>query len=94
MSRGICRLPAMKVEQPQPPPGMPPEPLKDPGMKRLLFEVALVVGVLVLGLEAVHYRNAVLECNVDRHRAWNTVVDLREKNEALEKAANGNEPAK
>ncbi|HEY2030817.1 MAG TPA: hypothetical protein VGH20_16585 [Myxococcales bacterium] len=84
----------MKEEQPKPPPGMPPEPLKDPGMKRLFFEVALVVGVLVLGLEAVHYRNAVLECNVDRHRAWNTVVDLREKNEVLEKQAYTNPPAK
>jgi hypothetical protein len=66
---------------------LPPEPARDPGMKRLLLEVALVVGVLVLGLEAVHYRNAVLECNIDRKRAWNTVVDLREKNEELEKGA-------
>lgn len=85
---------AMKEEQYKPPPGMPPEPPKDPGMKRLLFEVAMVVGVIVLGLEAVHYRNAVLECNVDRHRAWDTVVDLREKNEVLEKQAYSTAPAK
>ncbi len=48
-------------------------------MKRLVFEIALFVGVLLMGLEAVHYRNAVLEANIDRNRAWNTVVDLRHK---------------
>lgn len=48
-------------------------------MKRLVFEIALCVGVMVMGLEAVHYRNAVLEANIDRNRAWNTVVDLRGK---------------
>ena len=48
-------------------------------MKRLLFEIMLFVGVLVMGLEAVHYRNAVIEANSDRHRAWNTVIDLRHK---------------
>ncbi|MCA1826487.1 MAG: hypothetical protein ABR567_14895 [Myxococcales bacterium] len=48
-------------------------------MKRILFETALVLGVIVLGLEAVHYREAVLEANVDRKRAWKTVVELREK---------------
>ena len=51
-------------------------------MKRLIFEIATVVGVLVLLLEAVHYRNAVLEANVDRKRAWNTVVELRREVEA------------
>lgn len=57
------------------------------GMKRLFFETALVFGIIVLGLEAVHYRNAVLEANVDRKRAWKTVVELREKCEqaAVEK---------
>jgi len=48
-------------------------------MKRIVFETGLVVAVIVLGLEAVHYREAVLEANVDRKRAWNTVVELREK---------------
>ena len=48
-------------------------------MKRLVFETALVIGVLVLGLEAVHYREAVLDANVDRKRAWNTVRELRAK---------------
>ncbi|HEY6908938.1 MAG TPA: hypothetical protein VI356_06195 [Myxococcales bacterium] len=48
-------------------------------MKRIAFETGLVVAVIVLGLEAVHYREAVLEANVDRKRAWNTVVELREK---------------
>jgi hypothetical protein len=49
------------------------------GMKRIAFETGLVVAVIVLGLEAVHYREAVLEANIDRKRAWNTVVALREK---------------
>jgi hypothetical protein len=48
-------------------------------MKRIAFETGLVVAVIVLGLEAVHYREAVLEANVDRKRAWSTVVELREK---------------
>lgn len=57
-------------------------------MKRMVFEVGLVVAVIVLGLEAVHYRNAVLDCNVDRKRAWKTVVELRSSSEggAVEKA--------
>ncbi len=46
-------------------------------MKRTVFEVGLVVAVIIFGLEAVHYRNAVLDCNVDRKRAWKTVVELR-----------------
>lgn len=58
-------------------------------MKRLVFEIALFVGVLVMGLEAVRYRNAVLEANIDRNRAWNTVIDLRHK---LEKCTG--EPSK
>jgi hypothetical protein len=48
-------------------------------MKRLAFETALVVAVLVLLLEAVHYRNAVLDANVDRNRAWRTVIELRHR---------------
>jgi hypothetical protein len=47
-------------------------------MKRMVFETAMVVVALMLGLEVVHYRNAVLESNVDRERAWRTVVQLRE----------------
>ena len=49
-------------------------------MKRTVFETALVMMVLVLGLEVVHYRNAVLEANVDRKVAWRTVVELRRHN--------------
>jgi hypothetical protein len=52
---------------------------RPPGMKRIALETGLVVAVIVLGLEAVHYREAVLEANVDRKRAWHTVVELREK---------------
>ena len=48
-------------------------------MKRILFDTALVLAVIVLGLEAIHYRSAVLDANVDRKRAWKTVVELREK---------------
>ena len=48
-------------------------------MKRTVFETALVLMVLVLGLEVVHYRNAVLEANVDRKTAWRTVVELRRR---------------
>src|SRR5262249_27242918 len=39
------------------------------GVKRTVFETALIMAVLVLGLEVIHYRNAVLEANVDRKRA-------------------------
>jgi hypothetical protein len=56
-------------------------------VKRTVFETALVMLVLVLGLEVVHYRNAVLEANVDRKTAWHTVVELRRKCEAA--APNG-----
>jgi hypothetical protein len=48
-------------------------------VKRLVFETALVIAAIVLGLEAVHYRNAVLDANIDRTRAWKTVVELRAK---------------
>ena len=48
-------------------------------MKRLVMETALFIAVLVFGLEAIHYREAVLEANVDRKRAWQTVVELRHK---------------
>jgi hypothetical protein len=48
-------------------------------VKRIVFETALVVAVIVLGLEAVHYRDAVLEANIDRKQAWKTVVELRAK---------------
>lgn len=53
-------------------------------MKRMVFEVGLVVAVLIFGLEAVHYRNAVLDCNIDRKRAWKTVVELRERLESVD----------
>jgi hypothetical protein len=53
-------------------------------MKRTLFEVSLGVIAIVLGLEVVHYRNAVLECNVDRKRAWQTVLQLRRSLEATQ----------
>ena len=48
-------------------------------MKRTVFETTLVMAVLVLGLEVIHYRNAVLEANVDRKVAWRTVVEFRHK---------------
>jgi hypothetical protein len=48
-------------------------------MKRVAFETALVVAVIALFLEVVHYRNAVLDANVDRNRAWKTVVELRNR---------------
>jgi hypothetical protein len=48
-------------------------------MTRILVETAMVVLVLVLGLEVLHYRNAVLESNVDRKRAWQTVIELRRR---------------
>jgi hypothetical protein len=48
-------------------------------MRRLVFEIALVVGVVIMSLEAVAYREAVLRANVDRKRAWNLVTELRVK---------------
>ncbi|HXN56434.1 MAG TPA: hypothetical protein VN874_09210 [Myxococcales bacterium] len=48
-------------------------------MTRILVDTALVVLVLVLGLEVLHYRNAVLETNIDRARAWQTVIELRRR---------------
>ena len=54
------------------------------GMKRTAFETALVVAVIALFLEVIHYRNAVLDANVDRKRAWATVVELRKKCEAVQ----------
>ena len=48
-------------------------------MKRTAFETALVIAVIALALEVVHYRNAVLDANVDRKRAWKTVVELRQQ---------------
>ena len=53
-------------------------------MKRTAFETALVIGLIALFLEVIHYRNAVLEANVDRNRAWRTVVELRKKCESNE----------
>ena len=46
-------------------------------MKRMIVEVGLCVLALLLGLEVVHYRNAVIDANIDRNRAWRTVVQLR-----------------
>ena len=51
-------------------------------MKRMLFDTALVILTAVLGLEVVHYREAVLAANVDRKRAWDTVVEMRRNCEA------------
>jgi hypothetical protein len=48
-------------------------------MTRTLVDVLLVTLVLILGMEVVHYRNAVLDSNRDRKRAWTTVVELRER---------------
>jgi hypothetical protein len=48
-------------------------------MTRVALETALVVAIVALALEVVHYRNAVLDANVDRNRAWRTVVELRNK---------------
>jgi hypothetical protein len=59
-------------------------------MKRTVLETALVMMVLVLGLEVVHYRNAVLEANVDRKTAWRTVVELRRKCEPAAQGAPSN----
>ncbi len=58
-------------------------------MKRTAFETALVIAVIALFLEVIHYRNAVLEANVDRSRAWRTVVELRKKCESVEPKADG-----
>lgn len=46
-------------------------------MKRMLFDTALVILTVVLGLEVFHYREAVVAANVDRKRAWETVVQMR-----------------
>jgi hypothetical protein len=46
-------------------------------MLRTWLETAGVVLLIALALEVVHYRNAVLDANVDRNRAWRTVVELR-----------------
>ena len=46
-------------------------------MLRTWLETAGVVLLIALALEVMHYRNAVLDANVDRNRAWKTVVDLR-----------------
>jgi len=54
-----------------------------------LFETALVIAVIALFLEVIHYRNAVLEANVDRSRAWKTVVELRKKCESVEPKPDG-----
>ena len=48
-------------------------------MTRVALETALVVAIIALALEVVHYRNAVLDSNIDRNRAWRTVVELRGK---------------
>ena len=46
-------------------------------MVRILLETAAVVLLMVLALEAIHYREAVIDANIDRNRAWRTVVELR-----------------
>jgi len=48
-------------------------------MTRVALETALVVAIVALALEVVRYRNAVLDANLDRNRAWRTVVELRGK---------------
>ena len=48
-------------------------------MKRLVIEIGLGMMVLVLLLEVIHYRNAVIAANLDNKRAWQTVIELREK---------------
>src|SRR6267378_3762466 len=53
------------------------------------FETALVIAFIALFLEVIHYRNAVLEANVDRGRAWKTVVELRKKCESVEPKRDG-----
>ena len=54
-------------------------------MIRIVVEIGLVVGALVLGMEAVHYRTAVVSCNLENKRAWHIVQGLRDEKEALEK---------
>ena len=39
----------------------------------------MATALLISGLEAVHYREAVLAANIDLKRAWHTVVELREQ---------------
>ena len=46
-------------------------------MKRMVVEIGLGVLAVLLGLEVIHYRNAVIDANLDRNRAWRTVVQLR-----------------
>jgi hypothetical protein len=53
-------------------------------MIRIVVEIALVVGAFVLGMEAVHYRSAVVACNIENKRAWHIVQGLRDQKEALE----------
>jgi hypothetical protein len=53
-------------------------------MFRILIEIGLVVGAFVLGMEAVHYRSAVVACNIENKRAWHIVQGLRDQKEALE----------
>lgn len=50
-------------------------------MSRMVLQTAFVIGALIVGLEAVHYRRALLAANVDRKEAWSTVVDLRHRME-------------
>ena len=56
-------------------------------MKRLVFEIAAIMACAVLALEAVHYREAVLDANIDRNRAWKTVIELRHSLEACGRSA-------
>jgi hypothetical protein len=53
-------------------------------MIRIVIEIGLVVGAFVLGMEAVHYRSAVVACNQENKRAWHIVQGLRDQKEALE----------
>jgi hypothetical protein len=53
-------------------------------MKRTVFEVGMVIIALVCGLEVVHYRTAVVECNIENKRAWHIVQGLRDEKEALQ----------
>ncbi len=50
-----------------------------PRMKRLVVEIGMGIARIIAGLEAVHYRSAVVAANIDLNRAWKTVVELREK---------------
>jgi hypothetical protein len=51
-------------------------------MTRLMLETGLVLGAIILMLEAAHYRGALLEANIDRKSAWHTVVELRRELES------------